>query len=158
MPYSDFNRFKKAWAFKRNDPNIPVETLEKIRVLSVDFANTIWRDYVSKDQLHPDHLTPDDWLNRESQKQGVVHWESRWDSEESALPDEVLQHVGHWGDDTVVFFCYHSDEVIETTWSVFSHHWKNFLFFDNGPILFGKKKKQAVQFFSNGQCQLLLRS
>ncbi|WP_191599961.1 DUF2947 family protein [Marinomonas algicola] len=158
MQYSDFNAFKKAWAFKRDDPKIPTEDLEKIRVLSEEFSNNIWRDYVSKEQLHPDHLTPNDWLKMENHQMGRAHWESCWDSEDHSLPDEVLQHVGHWGDDTVVFFCYHSDEVIETTWVVFSRYWKNFLFFDNGPILFGKKKKQAIQFFSNGQCQLLSRS
>jgi len=40
---------------------------------------------------------------------------------------------------------------------VFKRTWKAFLFLDNGPILVGKKKKQALQFHSNGWVNLLLR-
>ncbi len=158
MQYSDFNAFKKAWAFKRDDPKIPSDDLTEIRVLSVEFANNIWRDYVSQDHLHPDHFTDDDWLNIDAHQGESVHWENCWDSDSPELPEEVLQHINHWGNETKVLFCYHSDEVIETSWGVFRRNWKNFLFFDNGPILFGKKKKQAVQFFGNGQCRLLMRS
>ncbi|MBQ0729054.1 MAG: DUF2947 family protein, partial [Oleispira antarctica] len=53
-------------------------------------------------------------------------------------------------DNTNVLFFYDSDRVIETSWKVFKLSWKNFLFFDDGPILMGKKRKQVVQFLQNG--------
>lgn len=157
MPYQELDSFEKAWIFKRKDPLICAEDLKEIQPLDIPSANQVWRDYISADQLHPDHLTAQDWPKSEAAKHGTVHWESRWDSDDVNLPESILQHVEHWQDETRVYFCYHSEQVVETSFSVFSRAWKNFLFFDNGPILVAKKKKQAIQFFSTGECHLLKR-
>mgnify|MGYP000047093416 FL=1 len=158
MSYQSFASYPKAWIFKRKDPEISDADLEQLLVMSELRANQLWQDYVSKTHLHPDHFDATDWLKNPAQQLALVNWEKRWESNEMALPAEVLQHLEHWGDDTRIYFAYNSDEIIETSWGVFQRSWKNFLFFDNGPVLLGKKKQQAVQFFSDGKCQLLNRS
>ncbi|TBR44978.1 DUF2947 family protein [Marinomonas agarivorans] len=157
MNYQALDTFAKAWAFKRQDLLIEAVDLRMIRPLAEDSANQIWRDYISGNQLHPDHLSQEDWLKKEEAYVGKELWEPSWDSDIETLPDAISQHLVNWSDSTKVYFCYHSDHVIETTYSVFKKHWKNFLFFDNGPILVARKKKQAVQFFSEGDCYLLQR-
>ena len=87
----------------------------------------------------------------ESWKVGKL--ERIWDSEEASLPQGILEHL-HWDQNTVVYYCSTHQNVIETTWAVFKRCWKNFLFMDDGVILIGKKRKDAVQFLSNGQFKL----
>lgn len=157
--YQSLDQFPKSWIFKRQDPKVMPEDLQAIRLLSEERAAQIWRDYVSDGQVHPDHFTANDWLNKDAAKvmDGKLQWEKVWDSEQSALPDAVLEHFASWGEDTTVFFCCHSDVVFELPWGVFQRCWKAFLFLDNGPVLVGKKKKHAAQFHSNGWMNLLLR-
>ena len=157
MNYQELDVFEKAWIFKRKDPLVQVEDLAKIHPLLTLSANQVWRDYVSKEQLHPDHFNENDWLKQAEAKLGDANWEEVWDSDELELPEPIKQHLQNWQAETRVYFCYHSDHVVETTFSVFMRTWKNFLFFDNGPVLIARKKKLAVQFFSNGRCNLLQR-
>lgn len=158
--YQPLESFSKSWIFKRNDPKVEKEDLEKIHLLSEQRAGQIWRDYISSDQLHPDHFTDQDWLASESSKATSIkaQWEKAWDSEQAELPEELLAHFANWGEDTTVFFCCHNELVFELSWGVFKRTWKAFLFLDNGPVLVGKKKKQAAQFHSNGWVNLLLRA
>ena len=157
--YQPIEHFSKCWVFRREDPKVALEDFQNIHFSTEQRASQIWRDYISDEQIHPDHFTDRDWLNKESAKvtNGKVHWEKTWDSETLALPDELLAHCSTWGDDTTVFFCCHNEVVFELKWGVFQRTWKAFLFLDNGPVLVGKKKKQAVQFHSNGWANLLLR-
>lgn len=157
MSYQSLDSFEKSWAFKRQDPFIAKEDLQAIKPLNVSSANQIWHDYISHNQLHPDHFTDEDWPKKKEAQLGLGEWEDCWDSDITLLPETVAQHLSKWQTETTVYFCYHSDQVIETTFAVFQRSWKNFLFFDNGPLLIGRRKKQAVQFFSNGHYHLLQR-
>ena len=62
-----------------------------------------------------------------------------------------------WEQNTVVYVCYDSENVIETTWGVFQRAWKNFLFMDDGTLIIGRKRKQVAQFFDNGQMRIGLK-
>lgn len=158
--YQPLDCFPKSWVFKRNDPKVEPADLQEIRLLSEERAGQVWRDYISEEHTHPDHLTDKDWVKaiKAQVPSGKLQWEKVWDSEQLSLPDEFLSHFAAWGDDTTVFFCCHSDVVFEVKWGVFKRTWKAFLFLDNGPVLVGKKKKQAAQFHSNGWVNLLLRA
>ncbi|WP_369921853.1 DUF2947 family protein [Marinomonas polaris] len=157
--YQSLEQFSKSWIFKRNDPKVEPEDLQEIRLLSEQRAGQIWRDYISDEQIHPDHFSDREWLKKASTQapDGKLQWEKAWDSEQASLPEGILAHFSAWGDDTTVFFCCHNELVFELPWGVFKRTWKAFLFLDNGPLLVGKKKKQAVQFHSNGWVNLLFR-
>ena len=157
--YQPLESFSKQWIFKRNDPKIEQKDLENIHLLSEQRASQIWLSYISDEQIHPDHFTDRDWLKKTTSQLEVpkTQWEKTWDSENESLPEDVLVHFSAWGEDTMVFFCCHNELVFELTWGVFKRTWKAFLFLDNGPVLVGKKKKQAAQFHSNGWVNLLLR-
>ncbi len=157
MPYQPLDSFAKAWIFKRSDPFIQPEDLIQIKPFNDLRANQVWRDYISQERIHPDHLNQKDWCQDPGAIGLNLNWQEKWESEESSLPNALLSHFENWQDDTLVYFCYHQDHVIETNFGVFKRNWKNFLFFDNGPILLGRKKKQAVQFFSDGSCTLLTK-
>ena len=155
MAYQLLENFSKSWIFKRDDPKIEAEDLAQIHWLDETSAGGVWRDYISDAQIHPDHFTDNDWVKKQSTLK--VKWESIWESDSPDLPEELLEHVAPWGDDTRVFFCCHNELVFEMPWAVFKRSWKAFLFLDNGPLLVAKKKKQAVQFHSNGMASLLTR-
>lgn len=157
MTYQLLENFSKYWVFQREDPKISPEDLAQIRLLSEKRAGQIWHDYVSPVHLHPDHFSSTDWPNDKTLKMNSVPWEPEWEGDAPALPSAILEHVSHWGEDTQVFFCCHSELVFELTWGVFKRTWKAFLFLDNGPLLIGRKKKQAVQFYSTGMAHLLVR-
>jgi hypothetical protein len=76
-----------------------------------------------------------------------------WESDDAALPADVLEHID-WQDDVTVYFCYEKYNVVETKWSVFKENWKNFLFYDDGPILLGRRRKEALWFASDGSVKL----
>lgn len=158
--YQNLDNFPKSWIFKRGDPKIETSDLGEIRLLTEQRASDIWRDYISDEQLHPDKLSDDCWLNNSGlmpDEMSKIQWEKVWESDELMLPEDFITHFSTWGDDTKVYFCCHNELIFETKWSVFRRTWKAFLFLDNGPILIGRKKKQAAQFFNSGWCNLLLR-
>ncbi|SBS34547.1 hypothetical protein MSP8887_02175 [Marinomonas spartinae] len=157
MAYTSLDSFSKNWIFKREDPKVTTQDLAEIRLLDEQGAASVWRDYISDNQIHPDHFTEQDWPNKAELQVMKVAWEKRWDSTEEALPEEVLTHVTTWGEETKVFFCCHNELVFEMPWGVFKRTWKAFLFLDNGPILVGRKKSQAVQFHSDGMATMLFR-
>lgn len=78
---------------------------------------------------------------------------AQWESDDSALPDVILQYLD-WQDDVTIYFCYEKYNVIETKWSVFKRHWKNFLFYDDGPFLLARRRKQVLWFGNDGAVKL----
>ena len=73
-----------------------------------------------------------------------------------ALP-ELLQAFSDWNDNTVVYFCYDINNVVQTTWRTFKQSWKNFLFYDDEPIMLAKKRMQVARFHSNGTYETGIR-
>ncbi len=79
--------------------------------------------------------------------------DAQLEEDELGLPEEVLEHID-WQDDVTVYFCYEKYNVIETKWLIFKNNWKNFLFYDDGPILLARRRKQALWFNSEGKVKL----
>ncbi|TDO99778.1 DUF2947 domain-containing protein [Marinomonas balearica] len=155
--YIPLSSFPKSWVFNRRDPFVSEEDKQEIKWLSESSAADIWRDYVSADHLHPELLKESDWVVDSANEIGREAWEVRWESDDETLPEFILEHLGNWGEDTKVFYCCSNEIVFETTWGVFKRTWKAFLFLENGPVLIGRKKKQAVQFCTDGFARTLNR-
>ena len=153
MNYVPIDTLKNAWVFRHKHLPIPAGDLDKIRPMATSRANTLWDTFISKQVDHPDFFKNGDWPYDQSVWTESGKWEAIWESEEEALPDLIQEHLD-WDANTIVYFCNSRNHVIETTWRVFQHCWKNFLFMDDGPLLIGKKRKQAVQFLSNGTFKL----
>ncbi len=90
---------------------------------------------------------------KESNWSQEVDWMAAWEADEPELPEEVATFID-WQDDVTVYFCYEKYNVIETKWSTFKKHWKNFLFYDDGRILIGRRRAQALWFDSKGNVKL----
>lgn len=150
MNYIPLEEYKKAWIFRHKDLPVSAEDLDEIRPLSVARAEQVWDLQISEESTHPSEPVKGDWLLDDGiwQPDGE-NWESRWDSDDNALPELLASHLD-WDDQTLVWFCYENDHIIETRWSVFRRNWKNFLFIDDSPVLIGRKRKQVAQFFDNG--------
>ena len=154
MNYIALEDYKKAWIFRHKDLPVNEADLSEIRPLSDARALQVWQQYISKESSHPEHFAAGDWaVDKSTWQAEQVRWESCWDSEDIELPQEILIHCD-WDDQTLVYFCYESEHVIETRWHVFKRNWKNFLFMDNGPLLIGRKRSQVVQFFESGESRL----
>ena len=149
MSYIPLEQLKNAWIFKHKSLPISESDLTKIKPMSKDRANVLWDTFISRQVDHPDFFKKGDWPFDKSNWLEQGKWEGIWDSSEEELPELITAHIA-WDNNTVVYYCSSRDYVIETTWAIFKRNWKNFLFMDDGSILFGKKRHQVVQFTSNG--------
>ena len=149
MSYTPLEQLKNAWIFKHKSLPISEKYLSKIKPMIKDRANVLWDTFISRQVDHPDFFKKGDWPFDQSNWQDQGKWEGIWDSNEENLPELITTSI-LWDNNTVVYYCSNRDNVIETTWAVFKRCWKNFLFMDDGCILIGKKRKESVQFNSNG--------
>ncbi|KXJ51993.1 DUF2947 domain-containing protein [Neptuniibacter pectenicola] len=154
MNYLPIEKYTKAWIFRHKDLPVPAEDMKEIRPLAEKRAEQIWAEHISRGCFHPEHFSEDDWVGQGKYWSEKDCWQSAWDSSSEALPPLMAASLSTWDDNITVYFCYQSDHILETKWGVFRRHWKNFLFFDNGPILLGRKRQEVVQFFDNGSYRI----
>ncbi|GLS83210.1 DUF2947 family protein [Paraferrimonas haliotis] len=149
--------FKNAWMFNRNDVGVSGDDKALIKPMTEFRATQLWKQLISKQVDHPDFFKKGDWPFNVTNWQESGDWEALFDSEHASLPEQILEHLD-WDENTVVYYCVDQKTVIETQWAVFKRCWKAFLFMDDGSLLVGKKRQQAVQFLSNGTFQIGVRS
>ena len=149
MNYIAIEELKNAWIFRHNSLPISEKDLSKIKPMSVSRANGLWDVGISKQVDHPDFFKKGDWPAESNAWLYSGKWETIWDSDDTELPELITEQL-NWDNNTVVYYCCSRRYVIETTWQVFKRTWKNFLFMDDGSILIGKKRAEAVQFNSSG--------
>lgn len=153
MNYTPIDELKNAWIFKHKSLPITSADLAKIKPMHVTRANTLWDTFISKQVDHPDFFKKGDWAFNQEFWTDSTHWERDWESDRVEIPELIQSHIS-WDNNTVVYFCSSRNSIIETTWATFKRCWKNFLFMDDGTILIGKKRKETVQFLSNGTCKV----
>ncbi|MGL1959395.1 MAG: DUF2947 domain-containing protein [Colwellia sp.] len=156
MNYIPLEQLKNAWIFKHKSLLIADADLKKIKPMTSMRANIVWDTFISRQVDHPDFFKKGDWPFDKSNWLEQGKWENIWDSDDENLPALMSEHLT-WDNNTVIYFCSSRNNVIETTWTVFKRCWKNFLFIDDGPILIGKKRKEVVQFTSNGLFKIGLK-
>ncbi|MCJ8339970.1 MAG: DUF2947 domain-containing protein [Pseudomonadales bacterium] len=149
MEYISLDKYRYAWFFKHKELPISEANLQLIKPLAESSSAQIWHQLISQNANHPDLFQAEDWPHKKSSWSGKAQWQAQWDSEEQQLPDQIENFID-WEGNTVVYFCYNADNLIETTWEIFCQHWKNFLFLDNGPILIGKRRREVIQFHQDG--------
>ncbi len=153
MNYIDLDKYPRKWIFNHKDVPLSQQQLKEIKPLDGYSSCQIWQQLVSKKSTHGDFFSKGDWACNKALWQSEVEWQNAWDSESPELPSEVLSFIS-WPDNTKVFFCYEKYNVVETTWGGFKQSWKNFLFFDEGPVLVSQKKNQALWFHQQGKVVL----
>jgi hypothetical protein len=153
MSYIALEQLKNAWIFKHKSLPINDKDLTKIKPMTQERANVVWDTFISKQVDHPDFFKKGDWPFSYETWQEQGKWESVWDSDAPELPALITEKI-QWDNNTVVYYCSSRSSVIETTWAIFKKCWKNFLFMDDGPILIGKKRNEAIQFSDNGTFKL----
>lgn len=153
MNYIPLEELKNAWIFKHKSLPIAPSDLNKIKPMQIKRANMLWDTFISKQVDHPDFFKKGDWVFNQENWIDSTHWERDWDSDNTELPELIQTHI-QWDNNTVVYFCTSRNNIIETNWATFKRCWKNFLFMDDGSILIGKKRKETVQFLSNGTCKV----
>lgn len=149
MKFLNLDDFDRAWIFRHKDLPLDDVTKAAIKPYTEAVSNQLWNQYISQQSGHPSQFAVGDWPSKHNTWSGNGSWQEAWDSDNNDLPELIQQHID-WDDNTNVLFFYDSDRVVETTWKAFKASWKNFLFFDDGPILLGKKRKQALQFLQDG--------
>ncbi|RHW77267.1 DUF2947 family protein [Colwellia sp. RSH04] len=149
MNYLPIEQLKNAWVFKHKSLPIAEADLIKIKPMTIQRSTVLWDTFISKKADHPDFFQKGDWAFDKSNWIEQGKWEGIWDGDEPDLPTLITDHLA-WDNNTVVYFCSDRNLVIETTWQIFKQYWKNFLFMDDGTILFGKKRNEAVQFNNTG--------
>lgn len=155
MEYQNWATYKQGWIFRHRELPVAAADLELIKPLSAMSAAAYWRQHISAEATHASQFLADDWPAAKSTWQQQDRWQEAWDQDEPSLP-ELLQTLD-WDDNTVVFFCYDHEHIVQTTWAVWQRCWKNFLFYDDAPILMARRRQQVGQFFSDGTMRLGMR-
>jgi hypothetical protein len=156
MDYQTLDSYRYTWFYKHQEMPVSDDDLLTIKPLVENRSNQLWHQLVSKNANHPDLFAKEDWPAQPKTWINSANWQKNWDSDDALLPDEIDEHIS-WEMNTVVYFCYHADHIVETTWEMFSKYWKNFLFLDNGPILIGKRRKEVIQFLDDGSFKIGLK-
>lgn len=153
MSYIDLDQYGRKWIFTHQSMPVSAEDMEQIKPMSQARAAQFWKENISAQSPDADRLAKGDWPASDANWRAECDWMAEWESDDEALPEAVLEHI-QWQDDVTVYFCYEKYNVIETKWSVFKRCWKNFLFFDDGPILVGRRRQEALWFSSDGKVRL----
>lgn len=153
MSYTPLDQYQRKWIFTHQSLPVPAEDLVHIKPISQQRAAQLWIENISKQSPDAERLSSGDWPSKASNWSDEVDWSDAWEADEPELPQAILEHID-WQDDVTVYFCYEKYNIIETKWSIFKKHWKNFLFFDDGPILIGRRRSEALWFNTNGSVKL----
>ncbi len=154
MNYLPLDQYPRKWIFSHASMPVPEADLANIRPLTQARSAQIWNETISRQSSDADHFDQSDWPRQSQTWQALsVDWQTAWESDEVALPEDVLAFC-EWEENTTVYFCYGKYNLIETQWGVFCRHWKNFLFFDDQPFLIGRKRTQTLWFQPDGHCLL----
>ena len=153
MSYISLDEYSRKWIFTHASMPIEQEDLVLIKPMSQARSAQFWKENISAQSPDADRLSNQDWPSKTERWSSEVDWMTAWESDDPDLPQEVIEHID-WQDDVTVYFCYEKYNVIETKWSIFKRHWKNFLFYDDGPFLLGRRRKQALWFSDNGYVKL----
>ena len=153
MSYLPLDQYQRKWIFTHQSMPVPEGELEAIKPMTQLRASQLWKENISAQSPDADRLSASDWPMKESNWKDTVDWMVAWESDDEQLPQEVLDFID-WQDDVTVYFCYEKNNVIETSWSFFKKYWKNFLFYDDGPILLGRRRSEALWFDSEGKVKL----
>ncbi|WP_413284529.1 DUF2947 domain-containing protein [Vibrio sp. MA40-2] len=153
MSYLNFNEYHRKWIFTHHSMPVDESLHSLIKPMTAERSAQFWKENLSAQSPDSERFSNQDWPTKTNSWFNVVDWMSEWESDDNALPEEILQHID-WQDDVTVYFCYEKYNVIETKWFVFKQNWKNFLFYDDGPILLARRRKQALWFASDGSVKL----
>ncbi|CED71682.1 DUF2947 domain-containing protein [Aliivibrio wodanis] len=157
MSYLPLDEYNRKWIFTHQSMPVDDEVLPLIKPFTQAKSAQVWNDFISANSPTADHFGSKEWPMKKSSWSNEIDWQHRWDSDNESLPEEVLEFID-WADEVTIYFCYEKYNVIETSWGTFKKTWKNFLFYDDLPILIGKKKSQALWFNSKGKVKLGSRS
>ncbi|KOE77813.1 DUF2947 domain-containing protein [Vibrio aestuarianus] len=153
MSYLPLDQYQRKWIFTHNSMPVSEQDLAQIKPMSQARSAQFWIENISAQSPDSERLSSQDWPCKKDSWTNNTSWMSEWESDDESMPQLILDHID-WQDDVTVYFCYEKYNVIETKWVTFKKHWKNFLFYDDGPILLGRRRSQALWFNSNGQVKL----
>jgi hypothetical protein len=157
MSYIPLNEYTRKWIFTHESMPVPTEVLEHIKPLTQQKASQFWKDNISTSSPDAERFATGDWPLNVSNWQDETNWMQAWESDDPDLPESVNAHID-WQDDVTVYFCYEKYNVIETKWKIFKENWKNFLFYDDGPILVGRRRNETLWFHDNGSVKIGYRN
>lgn len=153
MSYLTLEQYQRKWIFTHQSMPVPECDLKTIKPMSADRSSQLWKENISSQSPDAERLSSSDWPMKESNWSMTVDWMQAWESDEDIMPQGVIDFID-WQDDVTIYFCYEKYNVLETKWSVFKKYWKNFLFYDDGPILIARRRKEALWFNSDGTVKL----
>lgn len=156
MNYIDFDQYKRKWIFTHQSMPVSAEDRAEIKPMTESRSGQLWQEFISRESPTADHFGNREWPSLDDTWIERINWQQAWD-DESDLPQEFLDFFS-WEDNVTVYFCYEKTNVIETRWGVFKKYWKNFLFYDDKPILLGRRKQQVAMFEQNGDVKLGMKA
>ncbi len=124
--YIDISNYEAKWMFEDEIPVSAID-LKRIKPLTEDYSSRIWSKYISSENRHPMLLKNHEWPCLSSTWNITSSWQEEWNSDNNDLPND-LEHNIQWHYDSIIYFAYCKESIIETTWSVFKRNWKCFLF------------------------------
>jgi hypothetical protein len=153
MPDQTLDTYQRKWIF--NHQSLPVDEALKAQIKPLNSVNSmmIWNELISRHSPDSQRISSQEWPGRKNSWQQEAQWINQWESDASDLPLDIELFIS-WPESDTIYFCYEKYNVIETNWYVFKQCWKNFLFYDDGPILVNPKRQEVLMFHTNGKIRL----
>ena len=151
LEYSDIRHYGELWMF--TDPEIPVDEdeLDFIKPLTEESSIRLWNEMFSEKLWHAVLLEKEGWTGKNIKWESEYSWLLDWNDNKPCPP--ILDQICR-SEEAIVYFAWGRHGTYETIWRIFKKYWLNFLFNDEGPILFSLDDDWIVQFFPSQILQI----
>ncbi|HMQ10341.1 MAG TPA: DUF2947 family protein [Oligoflexia bacterium] len=95
-------------------------------------------------------MNNDEWPTKIQKNNVFYEWTDNWNANEPLIFQNKLLGLDITPNETIYIF-WMRELAIKTLWQVFCHNWINFLYEDEGCLVFGKQMDTAL-LLSNGKC------
>jgi hypothetical protein len=145
---------KQDWYFFTTDGVLEEQGLTELSPLTESSSREIWRTYFcANPSCHHPQLLPDSaWARKILASENTEYWQGDWYEQDDAaaiFPEWLCQTI-KWPADTKIIFSYSAKYSVEATWEIFRNYWRNFLYEDEGPVLWSLQHSEAIRFMPNG--------
>lgn len=141
IEYTQLEKHHDIDYFTDPDVFVPKKYRLQIKPLTHKSADQFWEKYISAYNKHTMLLNENDWFNN-VELEAIANWQNDWNENNYTRITNILKDKVSWPEDTTIYFCWSNTNIIETTWSIFTSYWINFLFDDEGPILITKENDE----------------
>lgn len=148
IKYVSMDDYEYNWYFYDEEIRVPRDDIISIKPLSLEYSGLLWEQYVSNHKEH--YMLLDSQNKLLISEQEKYNWDDDWNNGTyENFQNYLIETVLYKLSDTIIIF-WSKNYSVETKWSIFTKHWANFLFDDEGVVLVNITNKKVLVFCPSG--------